>query len=448
MNALARMRRAIDAAGIERDPILRGGTVVAIHPNVVIAKGLSDHAALGDFVSLGEGEGRGRGEVVQIEPDRILVAPCEGGRPLSINDAVIHRGSGRARPDERWLGRVVNAIGEPVDGKGPLAVPTEPPVAAIKRPAMMRARIDEPFRTGVRVIDIFTPLCIGQRFGVFAGSGVGKSTLLAMLARAEAFDAVVVSLVGERTREVREFLEDTLGPEGMKKSVAVVATSDESATMRRRAPVCAMEVAEWFRDRGKRVLLLLDSVTRYAHALREVAISVGEPPVARGYPASVFTDLPRLLERAGPGGPDCGSITAIVTVLVDGDDHNDPVADTLRGILDGHLVLQRSIANRGRFPAVDPLGSVSRLAARAWTEEQSLLVSQLRSMIALFEETRDLRMMSGWQQGTNPELDQAVMAVPRIYEALSQTRADPPQSDPFTQLADHLRHDKEKSQPH
>jgi flagellum-specific ATP synthase len=226
-------------------------------------------------------------------------------------------------------------------------------------------------------------LCIGQRFGVFAGSGVGKSTLLAMLARADAFDVVVVSLVGERSREVREFLEDTLGPEGMKKAVAVVATSDESAIMRRRAPGCAMEVAEWFRDRGKRVLLLLDSVTRYAHALREVAISVGEPPVSRGYPASVFTDLPRLLERAGPGGPQCGSITAIVTVLVDGDDHNDPISDSLRGILDGHLVLQRAIANRGRFPAVDPLSSVSRLANKAWSEQERELVSQLRSMIAL-----------------------------------------------------------------
>ena len=227
----------------------------------------------------------------------------------------------------------------------------------------------------------------------------------------------------------------------MKKAVAVVATSDESAIMRRRAPSSAMDVAEWFRDRGKRVLLLLDSVTRFAHALREVAISVGEPPVSRGYPASVFTDLPRLLERAGPGGPEGGSITAVATVLVDGDDHNDPVSDTLRGILDGHLVLQRAIANRGRFPAVDPLGSVSRLADKAWSEQQRALVGQLRAMISLFEETRDLRMMSGWQQGTNPDLDQAVMAVPRIYDALTQSVADPPDSDPFAALADRMRDD-------
>ncbi|WP_193178106.1 FliI/YscN family ATPase [Oricola nitratireducens] len=444
MNALVRLRHAIDSAAIDARPLERGGTVSAINPNVIAAEGMAGYSSLGDFVSIGQGPHAARGEVVQIEPDRILVAPCENAQSLSINDVVLRKGSVHARPDEAWLGRVVNAIGEPVDGKGPLIPSADRPETAGRRSPLMRARIGEHFRTGVRVVDIFTPLCVGQRFGVFAGSGVGKSTLLAMLARASAFDVVVVSLVGERSREVREFLEDTLGAEGMKKAVAVVATSDESAIMRRRAPDCAMEVAEWFRDRGKRVLLLLDSVTRYAHALREVAISVGEPPVSRGYPASVFTDLPRLLERAGPGGPTCGSITAIVTVLVDGDDHNDPVSDTLRGILDGHLVLQRSIANRGRFPAVDPLSSVSRLADKAWNEQQRQLVSQLRAMIALFEETRDLRMMSGWQQGVDPELDQAVLAVPRIYEALTQSQPSSPDSDPFAELADHLKNDTKK----
>ncbi|MFZ2100001.1 MAG: FliI/YscN family ATPase [Oricola sp.] len=444
MNALVRLRHAMLSSDVATQPLLRGGTVSAINPNVIVAEGMAGYSALGDFVSIGEGPKAPRGEIVQIEPSRVLIAPCDIAHALSINDIVLHKGAVHARPDEGWLGRVINAIGEPVDGHGPL-VPSETRFApAGRRSAMMRARVGEHFRTGVRVIDIFTPLCIGQRFGVFAGSGVGKSTLLAMLARADAFDVVVVSLVGERSREVREFLEDTLGPDGMKKAVAVVATSDESAIMRRRAPICAMEVAEWFRDRGKRVLLLLDSVTRYAHALREVAISVGEPPVSRGYPASVFTDLPRLLERAGPGGPNCGSITAIVTVLVDGDDHNDPISDSLRGILDGHLVLQRAIANRGRFPAVDPLASVSRLANRAWSDKERQLVSQLRAMIALFEETRDLRMMGGWQQGADAELDQAVTAVPRIYDALTQSEPSPPDSDPFAELADHLRHDHKK----
>lgn len=444
MNALQRLRQAVQSSEIAERPLRRGGTVTAINPNVIVAEGLAGCSALGDFVTIGDGPQAARGEIVQIEPDRVLVAPCDNTRSLSINDIVLHSGAMHVRPDEGWLGRVVNAVGEPVDGKGPLVPSTGGPEPTQRRSAMMRARVGEPFRTGVRVIDIFTPLCIGQRFGVFAGSGVGKSTLLAMLARADAFDVVVVSLVGERSREVREFLEDTLGPDGMRKSVAVVATSDESPIMRRRAPLCAMEVAEWFRDRGKRVLFLVDSITRYAHALREVAISVGEPPVSRGYPASVFTDLPRLLERAGPGGPQCGSITAIVTVLVDGDDHNDPVSDSLRGILDGHLVLQRSIANRGRYPAVDPLSSVSRLADRAWTDQERNLVSQLRSMIALYEETRDLRLMGGWQQGADPELDNAVATVPRIYEALKQSLPSPPNSDPFTELADYLKNDQKK----
>lgn len=439
MNALARLRNAVEASDIVTNPIMRGGAVSAISPNVVVAEGMAEYCALGDFVSIGLGAGAVPGEIVQIEPARIVIAPCGDTHSLSVNDPVMHRGPVHVHPDENWLGRVVNAVGEPVDGKGPIAPSHTGRFERRRHSAMMRGRVGEHFRSGVRVIDIFTPLCIGQRFGVFAGSGVGKSTLLAMLARTGAFDVVVVSLVGERSREVREFLEDTLGADGLRKAVAVVATSDESAIMRRRAPTAAMEVAEWFRDRGKRVLLLLDSVTRFAHALREVAISVGEPPVSRGYPASVFTDLPRLLERAGPGGPEGGSITAIVTVLVDGDDHNDPVSDTLRGILDGHLVLQRAIANRGRFPAVDPLSSVSRLANRAWDEPQRALVSQLRAMIALFEETRDLRMMSGWQQGASPELDQAVTLVPRLYEALKQSEADPPTSDPFAALAERMK---------
>jgi flagellum-specific ATP synthase len=291
----------------------------------------------------------------------------------------------------------------------------------------------------VRVIDIFTPLCFGQRLGVFAGSGVGKSTLLAMLAGADAFDTVVVALIGERGREVREFLEDTLGATNMAKTVAVVATSDESAMMRRRAPDTAMRVAEYFRDRGDRVLLILDSITRFAHALREVATGTGEPPVARGYPASVFTELPRLLERAGPGAEGAGSITAIISVLVDGDDHNDPIADSVRGILDGHVVLDRAIAEQGRLPSVDPLASISRLAGRAWTPEQRVLVTQLKAMIARFEDTRDIRLLGAYQAGADPELDLAVTQVPVIYEALRQSPSDPASADAFSDLARHLR---------
>jgi flagellum-specific ATP synthase len=260
-----------------------------------------------------------------------------------------------------------------------------------------------------------------------------------MLAGADAFDTVVVALVGERGREVREFLEDTVGEKSMAKTIAVVATSDESAMMRKRAPDTAMRVAEHFRQRGDRVLLVLDSITRFAHALREVAIGAGEPPIARGYPASVFTDLPKLLERAGPGLDGSGSITAIISVLVDGDDHNDPVADSVRGILDGHVVLDRSIAEQGRYPPVNPLSSISRLASKAWSNEQRALVTRLKSMISRFEDTRDIRLLGAYQPGADAELDMAVRQVPLIYEALTQTPADRPSPDPFADLARHLR---------
>jgi flagellum-specific ATP synthase len=290
----------------------------------------------------------------------------------------------------------------------------------------------------VRAIDIFSPLCLGQRLGIFAGSGVGKSTLLSMLARAEAFDKVVIALVGERGREVREFLDDALG-ERRQNAITVVATGDESPMMRRLAPKTAMTIAEYFRDRGESVLLIIDSVTRFAHAAREVALAAGEPAVARGYAPSVFSDLPRLLERAGPGVEGQGSITGFFSVLVDGDDHNDPVADNIRGTLDGHIVLDRSIAEQGRYPAVNILSSISRLSHLVWTPEQRALVMKLRALVARFEETREIRLMGGYSPGVDPVLDQAVKSVPRIYEAMMQSLSSDPSRDPFIELAAALR---------
>ncbi|MDG4901770.1 FliI/YscN family ATPase, partial [Mesorhizobium sp. WSM4962] len=355
-------------------------------------------------------------------------------------DTVFRRGPLAVAPDVSWRGRAIDALTRVIDGGPPLVRPNAAGSADTLTPgAMSRQRVDTGFLTGVRVIDIFTPLCFGQRLGIFAGSGVGKSTLLAMLAGAEAFDTVVVALIGERGREVREFLEDTIGADSMAKTVAVVATSDESAMMRRRAPDTAMRVAEHFRDQGHRVLLVLDSITRFAHALREVATGTGEPPVARGYPASVFTDLPKLLERAGPGAEGKGSITAIISVLVDGDDHNDPVADSVRGILDGHVVLDRAIAEQGRYPPVNPLSSISRLADKAWSAEQRMLVTRLKAMIARFEDTRDIRLLGAYQGGADAELDIAVRQVPLIYEALTQSPRDRASADPFTDLARHLK---------
>lgn len=432
------LERLFRKASTEQALLARGGRVSEVTPTHYRVRGLSAAARLGDVVELRGRQGPKAGEIVQISERDVLVAPFEQTADAGVHDHVYIRGSFQVTPDNSWRGRVIDALGRPIDGVGPLLDGGGSGPGGVPN-ALTRQRVDSPFATGVKVIDLFTPLCYGQRLGVFAGSGVGKSTLLAMLAAAHAFDTVVVALVGERGREVREFLEDTIGEEAMKKTVAVVATSDESAMMRKRASGTAMSVAEHFRDRGDRVLLVVDSITRFAHALREVAIGAGEPPVARGYPASVFTDMPRLLERAGPGAAGTGSITAIISVLVDGDDHNDPVADTVRGILDGHIVLSRGIAEQGRYPAVDPLASVSRLANRAWKEGERTLVMRLRSMIARFEETRDIRLLGGYQPGADADLDAAVRQVPLIYDALVQSPADGAVADPFAELARHLR---------
>jgi flagellum-specific ATP synthase len=259
-----------------------------------------------------------------------------------------------------------------------------------------------------------------------------------MFARSRGFDTVVVALVGERGRELREFVEESLGS-ARQNAVTIAATSDESPMRRRLAPRTAMAVAEYFRDLGHSVLLIVDSVTRFAHAARDVALAAGEPAVARGYPPSVFTDLPKLLERAGPGVEGSGSITGIFSVLVDGDDHNDPVADSIRGTLDGHVVLSRAIADQGRYPAIDILGSISRLSHHVWSPEQRALVMRLRALTARFEDTRDLRLMGGYLPGNDAELDQAMAAVPKLYNALMQLPHAPSSDDGFRDLAEALR---------
>jgi len=426
-------RRFSSADGL----VKRGGLVTEVTPTHYKVRGLSDFARLGDIVEQRGQAGTRRGEIVKISRDEVVIAPFERSADAGIGDAVFRRGPLAVAPHASWRGRAIDALTRAIDG-GPPLIRGDDMSGGTTPGAMARQRVGTAFMTGVKVIDIFTPLCFGQRMGVFAGSGVGKSTLLAMLAGADAFDTVVVALIGERGREVREFLEDTIG-DSMAKTVAVVATSDESAMMRRRAPDTAMRVAEHFRDQGHRVLLVLDSITRFAHALREVATGTGEPPVARGYPASVFTELPKLLERAGPGAEGKGSITAIISVLVDGDDHNDPVADSVRGILDGHVVLDRTIAEQGRYPPVNPLSSISRLAGKAWSVEQRALVTRLKSMIARFEDTRDIRLLGAYQGGADAELDIAVRQVPLIYEALTQSPRDRPSADPFSDLARHLK---------
>ncbi|MEQ8305097.1 MAG: flagellar protein export ATPase FliI [Hoeflea sp.] len=415
------------------------GTVTEVSPGRCVVRGLSRHVRIGDFVSFRQGDGVKLAEVVSLGPDQLVACPVDGAAQAAIGERVWRSGAFRLSPHESWCGRTINALGEPVDGLGALVqgqvsrAVTGPPPAS-----MLRQRVKEPLRTGIRVVDVFTPMCQGQRLGVFAGSGVGKSTLLSMFAKAADFDRAVIALVGERGREVREFIEDTLG-ENMKKTVAVVATSDESPMLRKLAPLTAVSVAEHFRDRGENVLLIVDSLTRFAHALREIGMAAGEPPVARGYPASVFTALPGLLERAGPGPEGAGAITAIVSILVDGDNHNDPVADSARGILDGHLVLDRSLADEGRYPPVNPLTSISRLARKAWRGDEEKLVMRLKALIHRYEETRDLRLIGGYRPGTDAELDMAIKQAPVIYDSLRQSPEQPPSADAFAELAEAMK---------
>ncbi|WP_091776562.1 flagellar protein export ATPase FliI [Methylobacterium sp. UNC378MF] len=438
MNALDRLAEGLQDR--EDQPLVRvGGSVREIgfgHCRIRIATPL---LRLGDRMRV-ETTGRPlEGEVVRIDEAGVILKPFDGRIEAGLGAPAYRVPAAAPRPCEGWKNRVVNALGQPIDGKGDLPRGDRAmPLDADPPPAMRRSRVERPLQTGVRAMDLFTPLCAAQRIGIFAGSGVGKTTLLSMLARCRGFDAVVVALVGERGREVREFLEGPI-QESRSRAVVVVATGDESPMMRRQAPKLAMAIAESFRDRGQSVLLVLDSVTRFAHAAREVALAAGEPPVARGYPPSVFGDLPRLLERAGPGLEDGGTITGIFSVLIDGDDHNDPVADSIRGTLDGHIVLDRAIADQGRYPAINLLGSISRLADLVWSPQQRELVRTLKSMIARYEDSRDLRLMGGYHAGTDPELDQAVALVPKIYAALRQDPTEPQSQDAFLDLANALR---------
>ncbi len=419
--------------------VAHGGHVQAIAAGHYTVSGMSLQVRLGEFVAHRSATGIHLGEVVRVEPDLIYVCPIEPGEPIGIHDVVIRKGAFRVAPDDSWCGRTINSLGDPIDGLGPISPgPVRRPISNTAPPSMTRQRVETGFKTGVRAIDIFSPLCLGQRLGIFAGSGVGKSTLLSMLARADAFDRVVIALVGERGREVREFIEDTLG-DNMSKTVVVVATSDESPMLRKMAPLSAVTIAEHFRDQGDNVLLIVDSVTRFAHAIREVATAAGEPPIARGYPASVFTELPKLLERTGPGVEGTGTITAIISILVDGDNHNDPIADSTRGILDGHIVMDRSLAEEGRYPPVNPLASISRLARKAWTPDQEKLVARLKALIHRYEETRDLRLIGGYRPGADADLDMAIKQVPIIYDVLKQSPADRSSADAFADLATGLR---------
>lgn len=433
------LARLMSQAGGQYKPIAVGGYVEEVSRSAIGVRGISQMVQLGDMVMIRSENRLHPAEVVRLEQAQALIKPFDDRITPPLGSPVFPEGPFRISPAADWKGRVINALGAPLDGKGLITAGIEP--VAVDRPAplaMNRSRVEKGLRSGVNVVDVFVPMCFGQRMGIFAGSGVGKSTLLAMMTKAADFDTVVLALTGERGREVRDMLEDTMAGK-LDKTIAVIATGDESPMMRRLAPNTATAIAEYFRDRGDNVLLIVDSITRFAHAAREIAIAAGEPPVSRGYPPSVFSQLPRLLERAGPGLTGEGTITGIYAVLVDGDDHNDPISDAIRGTLDGHIVLDRGIAARGRFPAVDILGSISRLAHHNWTADQAKLATSLRGLISRFEETRDLRMIGAYREGSDPLIDQAVNLVPLIYGTMQQTPASPLSQDPYSDLATALR---------
>jgi flagellum-specific ATP synthase len=436
--ALTRLARRLEIVRATVPLVRISGRVSAATPAGLEVRGLSEELKLGDLVEI-DNEGRPvLAEVIRLSREVAVVKPVSGevAVPLGVPAHVV--GDVTLRPHDSWKGRLIDGLGRPADGGAALVLGDHPVHLRGAPPdAMSRAPISKHVATGVRAVDVFTPLCLGQRIGVFAGSGVGKSTLLSMMARAPGFDVIVVALVGERGREVREFVETTLG-DLARRAVIVVSTGDESPMMRRFAPLTATAVAEYFRDTGANVLLIMDSVTRYAHACRDVALAAGEPPVARGFPPSVFSDLPQLLERAGPGRDGTGTITGIFAVLVDGDDHNDPVADAIRGTLDGHIVLDREIAEAGRYPAIDLLKSISRLSHRAWSVDQRNAVTELKKMVARYEESRDLRAIGGYQQGADGELDRAIAMVPKLYRALTQSLEQPASRDPFKDIAEVL----------
>jgi flagellum-specific ATP synthase len=410
------------------------GRVVGVRGLMVEVAGSLHAMSVGARVTIEAGGRQIPCEVVGFSGANALLMPfaaLEGVRRGCR--AVVTAVAAAVRPSAGWLGRVVNAMGEPIDGKGPL--PAGPSPFAFRSsppPAHARRRVGAPLDLGVRALNTFTTCCRGQRIGIFAGSGVGKSVLLSMMARNVAADVSVIGLVGERGREVQEFLQDDLGEAGLARSVVVVSTSDEPALMRRQAAYLTLAIAEYFRDADQDVLVLMDSVTRFAMAQREIGLSAGEPPTAKGYTPTVFTELPRLLERAGPGTGE-GSITGIFTVLVDGDDHNEPVADAVRGILDGHIVMERAIAERGRYPAINILKSISRTMPKAADPAFLPVVNRARQVMATYADMEELIRLGAYRKGSSPEVDEAIGLHPALEGFLGQGK------DESTSLPDGYR---------
>lgn len=412
---------------------VRHGRLVELKGLHLLARGLD--VAVGDLVEVLGDRGSVPAEIVASTPAGAVCMPLGETSGLRLGAPVAVTGGPLRIPVGAQLqGRILDGLGRPIDGGPPLVGLPEVTVENVAPDALSRARVDAQVGLGVRALDALVPCGRGQRMSIMAGSGVGKSTLLSMIARGTDASVSVIALVGERGREVREFIENDLGPEGLARSVVVVATSDEPPVVRLRAAFVATRIAEWFRDTGQDVLLMMDSLTRVAMAQREIGLSAGEPPTTRGYPPSVFGLLPRLLERSGPAP--VGSITGLYTVLVEGDDLQDPIGDTVRSILDGHVVLSRRLATSGHFPSIDVLESISRVAPAITTPTQMADATALRRLLASHRDVRELVEIGAYAAGSDPDADMALALMPRINDFLRQP-VDRPTPTPETWSALH-----------
>ncbi|SLN63814.1 Flagellum-specific ATP synthase [Falsiruegeria litorea R37] len=398
------------------------GRVMGVQGGVIRIQGLANVARIGDRLELKRNTGSPlHGEVLQVDADAINMLPDAAPDGVALGNRVILQQMPEFAPSASWIGRVVDPFGRPLDGRPLLRGEGKRDLMASPPPAVERKPLGARMSTGMSVLNTVLPIVQGQRIGLFAGSGVGKSSLLAQLAKSMQADAVVVALIGERGREVNEFVEKTLGAEGMDRAVVIAATSDQSALVRRRCAWAAMSVAETLRDEGMNVLFLADSITRFAEAHREISVSQGEAPALRGYPPSVTPLITGLCERAGPGTHTQGDITAVFSVLVAGSDMDEPVADILRGVLDGHIVLNREIAERGRYPAIDVSRSVSRSLPDAATAEENDAIHDVRRLIGAYEQSEVMIKAGLYAEGADPVLDQAV----RVFDELDGFFARP-----------------------
>ena len=419
--------------------VARTGRVYEVVGTLIKATGLE--ARVGELCELRDPRGRplGRAEVVGFARSGAILSPF--GSLTGVGEGTLVTGSGRPLSvpvGDGLLGRVISGLGDPIDGLGPLLCDAARPVLADPPDPMSRAMIEHPLPTGVKVIDALMTLGEGQRMGIFAPAGVGKSTLMGMLARGAQCDVSVIALIGERGREVREFIEQILGPEGMARSVVVCATSDRSSIERAKAAHVATAIAEYFRDRGLRVLLMMDSLTRFARAQREIGLAAGEPPARRGFPPSVFAELPRLLERTGMGAT--GSITALYTVLAEDESGGDPIAEEVRGILDGHMILSRKIAAKNQYPAIDVLGSLSRVMSQIVPREHAGAAGNLRLLMSKYDEIEMLLQVGEYRAGNDQVADIAVERIAEIRDFLNQRTDDlMPYDDILAALAQVVR---------